>query len=214
MLWTIPEEPDVWSDHANAWIAAGTSHLLAFNEPENEGQSNIDPAPAADAYRQYMQPFAGKAKLGGPAVSNDGYTWMSEFLGNCTNCTIDFVPIHWYNPVFLIDDFKSFTLEMCRLVGNRPIWVTEFMPLSNDTAAIEQFMEEAIAWLDEQYCVERYSYFGTADGFTSLLDNGGPLLSALGKKYAFTPYASGGNTPTPATGDDGAGAKRKGCARH
>lgn len=88
------------------------------------------------------------------------------------------------------------------------------MPLSNDTAAIEQFMEEAIAWLDEQDCVERYSYFGTADGFTSLLDNGGPLLSALGEKYAFTPFAGVGNTSTPATGGDGAGAKRKGCSRH
>ncbi|ROV95236.1 hypothetical protein VMCG_08570 [Cytospora schulzeri] len=213
MLWTIPEDPGVWNDHANYWIAAGTSHLLAFNEPENKGQSNIDPAPAADAYRQYMQPFAGKAMLGAPAVSNDGYTWMSEFLGNCTDCTIDFVPIHWYNPAFLLDDFKNFTMEMCRLVGNRPIWVTEFMPLGNDTAASEQFMEDAITWLDDQYCVERYAYFGTADGFTSLLDNDGPLLSALGEKYAFTPYSGVGNTPMPVTGGDGVGAKRKGCAR-
>lgn len=88
------------------------------------------------------------------------------------------------------------------------------MPLGNDTAATEQFMEEAIAWLDEQSCVERYSYFGTADGFTSLLDNGGPHLSALGEKYAFTPYAGGVNTSTLATGGDGGGAKHKGCARH
>lgn len=125
MLWTIPEQPDVWYDHVNTWMDAGTSHLLAFNEPENSGQSNIDPAAAASAYLQHMQPFAGKAKLSAPAVSNDGYAWMTEFLDVCTNCTIDFVPIHWYNPVNLIDDFKNFTLEMCSLVGNRPIWVTE-----------------------------------------------------------------------------------------
>ncbi|KUI61525.1 Alkali-sensitive linkage protein 1 [Cytospora mali] len=200
MLWSIPGEPDVWNDHANTWISAGSSHLLAFNEPENEGQSNIDPTTAANAYRQYMQPFAGKAKLGAPAVSNDGYSWMSQFLGNCTDCTIDFVPIHWYNPVFLIDDFKSFTLEMCGLVGNRSIWVTEFMPLGNDSVTIEQFVQEAIDWLDEQDCVERYAYFGTADGYTSLLHNGGPPLSPLGKTYAFTPYGGGDHMSIPSTG--------------
>lgn len=65
------------------------------------------------------------------------------------------------------------------------------MPLSNDTAEVAQFMTEAIAWLDDQQCVERYAYFGTAAGYTSLLDNGGPPLSALGKSYAFTPTSGG-----------------------
>lgn len=125
MLWTIPENPGVWKRHATAWIDAGTQHLLAFNEPENAGQSNIDPTTAVDAYRKYMQPFAGQVKLGAPAVSNDGYNWMSQFLDNCTGCAIDFVPIHWYNPAFPLDDFKAFTMKMCDLVGGRPIWVTE-----------------------------------------------------------------------------------------
>lgn len=88
------------------------------------------------------------------------------------------------------------------------------MPLGNDTAANKQFMEDAIAWLDEQDCVERYAYFGTADHYTSLLQNDGPSLSDLGEAYAFTPYAGGNDGPPPAAEGDGGGAERKGCARH
>lgn len=96
MLWGIkPEITGPWNEHASSWIAAGSKNLLAFNEPENAGQSNINATAAADAYRKYMQPFAGKAQLGAPGVSNDGRDWMTQFLGLCSDCTIDFVPIHW-----------------------------------------------------------------------------------------------------------------------
>lgn len=96
MLWGIrPELTGAWDGDASSWIAAGSEHLLAFNEPENAGQSNINPTAAADAYRKYMEPFAGKAQLGAPGVSNDGRDWMTKFLAQCSNCTIDFVPIHW-----------------------------------------------------------------------------------------------------------------------
>lgn len=85
------------------------------------------------------------------------------------------------------------------------------MPLGDDTAAIAQFMQEAIAWLDSMPCVERYAYFGTADGFTSLLANGGPPLSTLGQTYAFTPYSGGGgkksSTAAPGRGCSRAGSR-------
>lgn len=96
MLWGIDSAlTGIWNDDASSWIAAGSEHLLAFNEPENAGQSNISAAAAADAYRQYMEPFAGKAQLGAPGVSNDERDWMKQFLGLCSDCTIDFVLIHW-----------------------------------------------------------------------------------------------------------------------
>ena len=96
MLWgTKSELTNPWGAHASSWITAGSKYLLAFNEPENAGQSNIDPKAAADAYRKYVQPFAGQAQLGAPGVSNDGRDWMTQFLGLCSDCTIDFVPIHW-----------------------------------------------------------------------------------------------------------------------
>jgi hypothetical protein len=53
------------------------------------------------------------------------------------------------------------------------------------------FLQSAIPFLDNNACVYRYSYFGTADNGKDLLSNGGPSLSALGIQYAFSPYGSG-----------------------
>lgn len=70
---------------------------MSFNEPDESSQSNLSPADAATAYMTYMQPFASKAKLGSPAVSNGGGTmglsWLSSFMTACSGCQIDFVSI-------------------------------------------------------------------------------------------------------------------------
>ncbi|KAI3396624.1 hypothetical protein diail_11877 [Diaporthe ilicicola] len=205
MLWGInSDHTGVWDDHASAWIAAGSQHLLAFNEPEVASQSNLDPTAAADAYRKFMQPFAGKARLGAPAVSNDGRGWMTQFLGNCSDCAVDFVPIHWYNPANVSDDFKHFVSDMCDIAGDRPVWITEFQA-AGSVDEKTGFLTDAIAWLDDQQCVERYAYFGTADNDRELLDNGGPPLSVLGTIYAFTPFGGAKESRVSAHGRGGDG---------
>jgi hypothetical protein len=50
------------------------------------------------------------------------------------------------------------------------------------------FLKQAIPWLDNNPCVYRYAYFGTANNDASLVENGGPSLSPLGVQYTFTPY--------------------------
>lgn len=131
MLWSNYTGADVtWMDNARSWIANGSAHLLAFNEPELSSQSDLEPSDAADLYRQYLQPFAGQAKLGAPAVSNDGWDWINQFLGNCSGCTVDFIPIHWYNPWNLTSDLENWVNMTCGLPGGRPVWVTEASPRS------------------------------------------------------------------------------------
>ncbi|KAK2614910.1 hypothetical protein N8I77_001699 [Diaporthe amygdali] len=202
MLWgNTSDHTGAWEAHASSWIAAGSKHLLAFNEPENPSQANLDPTAAADAYRQYMQPFAGQARLGAPAVSNDGRQWMTQFLDKCSDCTIDFIPIHWYNPASLLEDFETFVSDMCEIAGDRPVWITEFQPQGSADEKAD-FLTDAIAWLDNEACVERYAYFGTSDGDHELLDNGGPPLSAIGTIYAFTPF--GGTKRTCVSASRGA----------
>jgi len=55
----------------------------------------MDVNTAAQAYMRYIQPFAGKAELGAPDVTNGGgtmgLTYLSNFISNCSSCTIDFV---------------------------------------------------------------------------------------------------------------------------
>jgi hypothetical protein len=92
---------DSWSSNANSAISSGSTHLLAFNEPDLPEQSNMDVATAVADFKTHMQPFAGKAKLGAPSVTNGGapmgLTYLGNFMTACSDCTIDFIPVHWYN---------------------------------------------------------------------------------------------------------------------
>lgn len=50
------------------------------------------------------------------------------------------------------------------------------------------FLSQAIPWLDNNACVYRYAYFGTANNDLILVENGGPSLSPIGVQYTFSPY--------------------------
>lgn len=81
MLWSNgTDKTSTWFQNADNAIARGSKHLLAFNEPDNKGQANMSPQAAADAYLAYMQPYAGKVKLGGPAVTENGTEVSSACL--------------------------------------------------------------------------------------------------------------------------------------
>jgi Glycosyl hydrolase catalytic core len=97
--------------------------LLAFNEPEQSGQSNLSPQDAANAYRTYMTPFTGRAQLGSPAVSNDGWGWITEFMSLCGDCGVTFIAVHWYNDHTLFDDFQNWVNSACSF--GLQVWITE-----------------------------------------------------------------------------------------
>lgn len=182
-LWgTNPMFTNGWQKAAEAAIASGSTHLLAFNEPDHHEQANISPAVAAEGYMTHMQPFAGKARLGAPGVTNGGgnmgLTWLSEFISACDGCTIDFFPIHWYDSAENIQYFKDHITKAHELTG-KPIWVTEFGAFGSD-AAIDAFLQEVLPWLDEQPFCERYSYFMVREGL--LID--GKEMSSYGRTFA------------------------------
>jgi len=130
-----------------------------------------------------MQPFAGKAKLGAPAVTNGaaplGLTWLSSFISDCQLCTIDFVPIHWYDSATNIAYFKSYIAEAYAAGGNRPIWITEF-GATGSADEVNTFLQTVLPWLDSLDYVQRYAYFMCGDG--SLLSSG-TSLSTYGSTY-------------------------------
>jgi hypothetical protein len=137
---------------------------------------------------QYMQPFAGQAKLGSPAVTNGapeqgmGLAWLGNFTQVCSKCTIDFVNIHWYDSASNVAYFKSHVTSAYAAGGNRPVWITEFQA-SGSAAEQQTFLETVLPWLDEQDFVERYAYFGVFDGD---LISSGTALSQLGNTFAFS----------------------------
>ncbi|OAX84754.1 hypothetical protein ACJ72_00864 [Emergomyces africanus] len=184
MLWG-PRAFGSWQSDASASLAAGSAHLLAFNEPDIAEQANMSPQAAAEAYQMYMNPFAGKAKLGSPAVSNGGpplgLTWMANFLTACGGkCHIDFLVIHWYNGAWLVEDFKnhvSAAIALAMQYGIDKVWITEF-GAHGDEGAQAQFLKEVLPWLDSNPGVERYAYF-----FVDQLVRG-DSLSLVGKAFS------------------------------
>lgn len=182
MLWGLGDHVNGWTANAQSAIDAGAEYLLGFNEPDQPniyGGSAISVADAVTGWSN-MEQFAGKAKLGAPAVSNGGLSWLTQFLADCTDCTIDFIPFHWYdNPANDIDYFKSYISQVHAAAPGKPLWLTEFAAFGS-TEVQAAFATEAMAYLDSLDYVERYAYFMVAEG--DMVTNSVP--NALGKVFA------------------------------
>lgn len=184
LLWgTGSDFTGSWSANAQAAINAGSKYLMSFNEPDESSQANLSPSDAASGYQTYMMPFAGKAKLGSPAVTNGGspmgLTWLGNFMSACSSCQIDYVPIHWYGTES--SDFISHVEAAYQQTG-KPIWITEFGLTSGTDADISSFLETVMAWMDSTSYVERYAYFMASEGV--LVNAAGTALSDYGTTFA------------------------------
>ncbi|OAR02166.1 hypothetical protein LLEC1_03498 [Akanthomyces lecanii] len=192
MLHSLHDDHEkVWADRASKWLEQGTGHLLGFNEPEQ-------PLPQAA--------MSVADALGAPSVSNDGWDWITQFMDQCQGCHVDFIPIHWYNPFSLGHDFENWVRRVCGL--GKPVWITEVSILFSAGIVCEKkhvatdrylqqfkgmggssqdelaFLQQAMAFLEGNACVQRYAYFGTANNDMSLLSNEQSRLSELGHHYA------------------------------
>ncbi|GAB7355696.1 hypothetical protein MBLNU459_g6399t1 [Dothideomycetes sp. NU459] len=194
-----------WPAKAQAAINSGSKALFSFNEPDScvDGSACMNVSTAVSTYQTYMEPFAGKALLGAPAVTNngspEGLTYLQNFLSACTNCTIDFINVHCYMNVYSgAAYFETFINETIKIAAGKPIWVTEF-GLNNDysytDAQLQNFLETVMPWLDQQSQIARYAYFMDAPGI--LIDATGHGLNANGAVYnnyttsAKQPYVGG-----------------------
>lgn len=201
MLWGLPSGSDP------GWTAAvntpGTENILGFNEPDltYSGSANILPAAAAEGYITYMEPYANQVKISTPNVLWNNYdgsssggpynsrVWMQYFLGNCTGCHFDFMPIHYYQDCDPSEPgasgaawFQSNVTDAYNTLG-LPIWITEFQCYGTEAQQIA-FLQQVLPWLDSQAYVSRYAYFGVFPNY--LVDAAGTGLSDLGLAYATT----------------------------
>ncbi|KAF9011151.1 hypothetical protein BDQ17DRAFT_1233957 [Cyathus striatus] len=137
-----------------------------FNEPDFINESNMDPTQAAALWMEFIQPLKAQGiRLGGPAVtaSGSGQPWLKTFFSACTNCTIDFLPLHWYVKLYGsgTEGFYNYLWEMHGLYPNIPIWVTESQrhpPMTQ--VLVLDFLNQTITYLDSLDWIERYSWFG------------------------------------------------------
>ncbi|KAL9023671.1 MAG: hypothetical protein Q9196_007052 [Gyalolechia fulgens] len=191
MLWDTltPFHTPRWESNAEAAIAAGSKHLLAFNEPDLPGQANMNIGQSVDGWNKYLEPFHAKyngvVKLGSPSVcngpdQNQGLAYLATFLESCGGCHVDFIAIHWYG--LATDDgvqnLKDHIGKAQAMAGGRPIWLTEFAPSGSDEDQAG-FLDQILPWLDDKSNgVERYAYF-RVDAMVS-----GGSLNGVGRAYA------------------------------
>jgi hypothetical protein len=184
------EFTSVWKTNADAALAAGSTHVMSFNEPDYSGQANLAVSAAVSGYLEYVQPYASKAKIGTPAVTNGGSSpsgpMGTDYLGNFTTAltkakgTYDFCAVHWYDSATNIDYFKSFMETAIGKCNGKPVWLTEF-GASGSSDEQNTFLETVMPWMDEQDQIERYAYFMVA---VDNLISTGTTLSQLGTTFA------------------------------
>ena len=171
---------DTWSKNAQSAIESGSTHLFSFNEPDHSAQSSMSPQDAATAWKKYMEPFAGKAQLCSPSVTNGGgsmgLNWLKSFLESCSDCTIDCLNIHWYDSAENVEYFKKHISDAADLAPGKPIVVSEFAATGDQ----EKFLETVMRWMDSNDQVFSYSYCMASDGVLV----SGNEMSSLGQVYA------------------------------
>jgi hypothetical protein len=161
--------------------------ILTFNEPDFSEESNMKPVEAAQLWMQYIQPLKAQGvRLGGPAVtaSNTGLPWLNAFFQACINCTIDFLPLHWYGSG--TEGFYGYIWNVHTTFPQYPIWITEYAETSTNDTVVAEFLNQTIFYLDSLDWIERYAWFGyfrpRPDIHYNLLqDDGG--LNQLGEMY-------------------------------
>jgi hypothetical protein len=174
-----------WTTNAEAAIAAGSTAVLSFNEPDIASSCGISPAEAAAAHQQYMNPLSGRVQIGAPAVSSSsasgaGLDYLQSWLAACGgSCDFDFCTGHWYGQGGSAGatEFLDYAQQLHSVCG-KPVCITEFGVTSGDA---EAFLESVLPSLDSLDFVQGYAYFYLGVG--SLMASS-TALSALGQIYA------------------------------
>ena len=195
--------PMFWSPHdlTAANLAAvnqsAATHVLGFNEPDMERQSNMTPEECLELWPQLMTL---KQRLGSPAPANS--TWLEKFLPEAKRrgLRVDFVCVHRY-PDISDPDAVGKIEAMLQGVHQKyglPVWFTECgaadvsnwrePQLRKPTAQMARsFLKNLLAMLERLPFLERYAWFSdrAEDEYRlgTIFDLHASRLTPLGKIY-------------------------------
>jgi hypothetical protein len=171
----------------------GARTLLCLNECEIREQANLSPEQAAQIWRQYCWPQKNRGvRLGAPTITNapQSIAWLQRFTELTRDVPADFQPIHWYGT-----DGNNMIqyIQSVRDHFQKPIWVTEFCHLKNNLWDQQGLQKQVRQWMDSQWFVEKYFWFGCSRGDQNNVNDAARLLDKNGHptdlyyKYAFDP---------------------------
>ena len=154
-----------------------STHLLAFNEPDNcddqSGQfGNMCMVDTSLVY--YRNLLKSGLRMVSPATrQGEIFSWLNEFNDKAENLEIriDVIAVHWYdwnsnpqnspnaNPQDIYNRFVNYLEDVHNLYG-LPIWITEFNANKFRNEWVHrQFLQLALPYLEESEYIERYSFF-------------------------------------------------------
>ena len=173
----IKQQP-YWPGLDQDWRTRGVNHLSGYNEPNNpveDAYENLSPPGSVDdAVARWPELLGTGLRLGAPAVTDGGYSWIVDFINKAEAAghRIDYVPIHYYrsysnnnNPQGAANNLYNFLKGIYDAV-RRPLWVTEFNNGANWTGDPDptfdqnrNVIEAMINMMDGTPWVERYSIY-------------------------------------------------------
>lgn len=174
-----------WNERVAEMKQHTPKHLMGFNEPDVNSQSNMDPTYAAELWMEQIQPWGYKGTLLiSPAIVYNTQ-WMDTFLAalKSKGGHIDKMAIHWYGSWQDFAGFQKWVTTVHSRYGYN-IWITE---LGITTASypsqanVKGFMIEAVHWLESLGYVDRLAWFGC------FANNNPPDNYATGKNGLFGP---------------------------
>jgi hypothetical protein len=168
--------------------------VMGFNEPNQQGQSDMDAGHGAALWQQHIDHLHDQGyRTISPATTSapSGIQWMRDFFKACQGCRVDVVALHYYGTDAddMIQYIESFYNEF-----KKPIWVTEFacQNFSGGRQATQDeifaFMKKVTEWMDSTWYVEKYFAFGVMHDMVNvnvanqLMDPKG-FPTPLGKVY-------------------------------
>jgi len=186
-------------------IPSGSKYLLGFNEPNFVSQANLTAQKAATDWPSLQ---AKATRLGIPIVSpgvnycgspadggasqcteptvTDPYTYLKNFLADCTGCEVDYIAVHWYNCD--LPTLRGYIDGDSKFPGfvqfGKPIWLTEFSCDSTHSVAEQKaYMQAAVPYLESNPNVMRYAWFSAKNIPNAQLANSDGSLTDLGQTY-------------------------------
>ena len=174
------------------------SHILGFNEPDNENQANLSSSLAFQLWPQIVSKAKSlkpnSALIGSPAMAGSSLregSWLPIFMG--FKPEVDFIAVHWYKG----PDAEKFKRDIKNIIDyyNLPVWVTEFAPQTTGSSRenpnkytqneINEFIKQTVQWMEKESMVHRYAWHNSKiDGSTSCLFKEDGTLSETGKVYS------------------------------
>ena len=194
MFWS---RKDLTAENLAAIDQSAATHVLGFNEPDMDGQSNMTPEECLELWPRLMTL---KQRLGSPAPASA--KWLGKFMPEAKRrgLRIDFLCLHRYPDISdpnAVGEIEAMIEDAHRKYG-LPVWLTEcgaadvtawHQPqLSRPTPGMaNNFVKQLLAMLERLPAVERYAWFaervGEEYGLGTIFDLQASRITPLGEIY-------------------------------